>query len=62
MARPKSLNGVKVHTAFKIYQQDKDRLIKLAKSLGVTVSSYVNQAVLERMAQDEKSQNKTTLE
>ena len=51
-----------MHTAFKIYQEDKDRLIKIAKSLGVTVSSYVNQAVLERMTQDEKSQNKTTLE
>lgn len=62
MARPKSLNGVKVHTTFKICQEDKDRLIKIAKSLGVTVSSYVNQAVLERMTQDEKSQTKTTLE
>ena len=60
MARPKSLNGVKVHTAFKIYQQDKDRLIKIAKSQGVTVSSYVNQAVLERMMRDEKSKNTTT--
>lgn len=62
MARPKSLNGVKVHTAFKIYQQDKDRLIKIAKSQGVTVSSYVNQAVLERMMRDEKSKNTTTSE
>ena len=60
MARPNSLNGVKVHTAFKIYQQDKDRLIKIAKSQGVTVSSYVNQAVLERMMRDEKSKNTTT--
>ena len=60
MARPKSLNGVKVHAAFKIYQQDKDRLIKIAKSQGVTVSSYVNQAVLERMIRDEKSKDTTT--
>lgn len=62
MARPKSKLGVKVHTAFKIYQHDKDRLIDIANSMGMTVSSYVNQAVLEKVSRDEKSKDKTTLE
>lgn len=54
--RPKSKKGVKVHTAFKIYPDDKVRLQTMADKLGVSLSAYINKAVLERVSHDEKSE------
>ncbi len=54
--RPKSKKGVKVHTAFKIYPVDKARAQAMADKLDLTLSAYVNKAVLEKVARDEKSE------
>ena len=54
--RPKSKKGVKVHTAFKIYPVDKARAQAMADKLDSTLSAYVNKAVLEKVARDEKSE------
>lgn len=54
--RPKSKKGVKVHTAFKIYPADKARAQAMADRLDLTLSAYVNKAVLEKVARDEKSE------
>lgn len=55
--RPKSKRGVKVHTAFKIYLEDKVRAQSMAEKLDLTLSSYINKAVLEKLARDEKSED-----
>lgn len=55
--RPKSKKGVKVHTAFKIYPADKSRAQAMADKLDLTLSAYVNKAVLEKVARDEKSED-----
>lgn len=55
--RPKSKKGVKVHTAFKIYPVDKARAQAMADKLDLTLSAYVNKAVLEKVARDEKSED-----
>lgn len=55
--RPKSEKGVKVHTAFKIYPADKARAQAMANKLDLTLSAYVNKAVLEKVARDEKSED-----
>lgn len=55
--RPKSKKGVKVHTAFKIYPSDKARAQAMADKLDLTLSAYVNKAVLEKVARDEKSED-----
>ena len=55
--RPKSKKGVKVHTAFKIYPADKERAQAMAEKLDMSLSSYINKAVLEKVARDEKSEN-----
>lgn len=55
--RPKSKNGVKVHTAFKIYPTDKERAQNMANKLDISLSSYINKAVLEKVARDEKSED-----
>lgn len=55
--RPKSKRGVKVHTAFKIYPEDKVRAQSMAEKLDLTLSSYINKAVLEKLARDEKSED-----
>ena len=55
--RPKSKKGVKVHTAFKIYPVDKARAQAMADKLELTLSAYVNKAVLEKVARDEKSED-----
>lgn len=55
--RPKSKRGVKVHTAFKIYPEDKVRAQVMAENLDISLSSYINKAVLEKLARDEKSEN-----
>lgn len=55
--RPKSKKGVKVHTAFKIYPADKVRAQAMADKLDLTLSAYINQAVLEKVARDEKSED-----
>jgi hypothetical protein len=55
--RPKSKKGVKVHTAFKIYPADKARAQAMANQLDLTLSAYVNKAVLEKVARDEKSED-----
>lgn len=55
--RPKSKKGVKVHTAFKIYPDDKARVQAMADKLDVSLSSYINKAVLEKVERDEKSEN-----
>ena len=49
--RPKSKKGVKVHTAFKVRAQ------AMADKLDMSLSSYINKAVLEKVARDEKSEN-----
>lgn len=54
--RPKSKKGVKVHTAFKIYPADKERAQAMAEKLDISLSSYINKAVLEKLAHDEKSE------
>lgn len=55
--RPKSKKGVKVHTAFKIYPADKERAQAMAEKLEVSLSAYINKAVLERLERDEKSED-----
>ena len=55
--RPKSKKGVRVHTAFKIYPADKARAQAMADKLDLTLSAYVNKAVLEKVARDEKSED-----
>ena len=57
VGRPKSKKGVKVHTAFKIYPADKERAQAMAEKLDMSLSSYINKAVLEKVAHDEKSEN-----
>jgi len=54
--RPKSKKGVKVHTAFKIYPVDKARAQAMADKLDLTLSAYVNRAVLEKVVRDEESE------
>ena len=49
--------GVKVHTAFKIYPFDKARVQAMADKLDMSLSSYINKAVLEKVERDEKSEN-----
>lgn len=55
--RPKSKKGSKVHTAFKIYPDDKARVQVMADKLGISLSLYINKAVLEKVEHDEKSEN-----
>lgn len=55
--RPKSKKGVKVHTAFKIYPVDKARAQAMADKRDMSLSSYINKAVLEKVEHDEKSEN-----
>ena len=54
--RPKSKKGVKVHTAFKIYPADKARAQAMADRFDMSLSAYINKAVLEKLAHDEKSE------
>ena len=54
--RPKSKKGMKVHTAFKIYPDDKARAQAMADKLDMSLSSYINKAVLEKVERDEKSE------
>lgn len=54
--RPKSKCGIKVHTAFKIYPKDKARAQAMADKLELTLSAYINKAVLEKVERDEKSE------
>ena len=56
VGRPKSKRGVKVHTAFKIYPEDKERVQTMADKLDMSLSSYINKAVLEKVARAEKSE------
>lgn len=55
--RPKSKKGIKVHTAFKIYPVDKARAQAMADKLDMSLSSYINKAVLEKLTRDEKSED-----
>lgn len=55
--RPKTKRGMKVHTAFKIYPDDKVRTQAMADKLDMSLSSYINKAVLEKVERDEKSEN-----
>ena len=55
--RPKTKRGMKVHTAFKIYPDDKARAQAMADKLDMSLSSYINKAVLEKVARDEKSED-----
>ena len=55
--RPKSKKGAKVHTAFKIYPRDKERAQAMADKLDVSLSAYINKAVLEKVERDEKSED-----
>lgn len=61
VGRPKSKKGVKVHTAFKIYPIDKAKAQLMADKLDMSLSSYVNKAVLEKVVRDEKSENQTKI-
>ena len=54
--RPKSKKGMKVHTAFKIYPDDKARAQAMADKLDMSLSAYINKAVLEKVVRDEKSE------
>ena len=55
--RPKTKRGMKVHTAFKIYPDDKARAQAMADKLELSLSAYINKAVLEKIEHDEKSEN-----
>ena len=55
VGRPKSKKGIKVHTAFKIYPSDKERAQAMADKLDMSLSAYINKAVLEKVERDEKS-------
>ena len=55
--RPKTKRGMKVHTAFKIYPDDKARVQAMADKLELSLSAYINKAVLEKVERDEKSEN-----
>ena len=55
--RPKTKRGMKVHTAFKIYPDDKVRAQAMADKLDMSLSSYINKAVLEKVERDEKSED-----
>ena len=57
VGRPKSKRGVKVHTAFKIYPADKVKVQAMADKLDMSLSAYINKAVLEKVERDEKSEN-----
>lgn len=57
VGRPKTERGMKVHAAFKIYPDDKARAQAMADKLEMTLSAYINKAVLEKVARDEKSEN-----
>lgn len=57
VGRPKSKKGTKVHTAFKIYSDDKARVQAMADKLGLSLSAYINKAVLEKVERDEKSED-----
>lgn len=57
VGRPKSKKGTKVHTAFKIYPFDKERAQNMADKLGMSLSAYINKAVLEKVERDEKSED-----
>lgn len=57
VGRPKTERGMKVHTAFKIYPDDKARAQAMADKLEMTLSAYINKAVLEKVARDEKSES-----
>ena len=54
--RPKSKKGMKVHTAFKIYPDDKARAQAMADKQDMSLSAYINKAVLEKVERDEKSE------
>ena len=54
--RPKTKRGMKVHTAFKIYPDDKARAQAMADKLELSLSAYINKAVLEKVERDEKSE------
>lgn len=54
--RPKTKRGAKVHTAFKIYPDDKAKAQAIADKLELTLSAYINKAVLEKVKRDEKSE------
>lgn len=54
--RPKTKRGMKVHTAFKIYPDDKARAQAMADKLDMSLSAYINKAVLEKVERDEKSE------
>lgn len=56
VGRPKSKKGVKVHTSFKTYPNDKERVQVMADKLGMSLSAYINKAVLEKVERDEKSE------
>lgn len=55
--RPKTKRGMKVHTAFKIYPDDKARAQAMADKLDMSLSAYINKAVLEKVVRDEKSED-----
>ena len=57
VGRPKSKKGVKVHTAYKIDPSDKERVQAMADKLGMSLSAYINRAVLEKVERDEKSED-----
>ena len=54
--RRKTKRGMKVHTAFKIYPDDKARAQAMADKLELSLSAYINKAVLEKVERDEKSE------
>ena len=57
VGRPKSKRGQKVHTAFKIHSDDKARVQAMADKLDMSLSAYINKAVLEKVERDEKSED-----
>lgn len=48
---------MKVHAAFKIYPDDKARVQAMAEKLDMSLSSYINKAVLEKVERDENSED-----
>lgn len=57
MARPKSKRGQKLHVAFRLHEEDKERALRMAEKRHLSLSAYVNLAVLKLVEVDEKSED-----
>lgn len=54
MARTKSNKPIKIHAGFNILKKDKDKAQELADKQGISLSLYINKAVIEKIRRDEE--------